>query len=239
MIPPPPTNWPGLDGNAVGCREKLKMLAENYAEVSQVLRDAFEDAILMGVDEAAMRQILADIVAGPGFPKAARRMKLIWLAAIGLTMAAPAWAQRSPVQAEQLPPLQQQWQQEGSPPVQQGPQAGAGPTGQDQGAESQSQPLPGAQPSQSTAATAQPNIWVPAQIAKLQALDKVNAQATALTIKVGQSAVLGSLTITVKACMVRPTDQPADAAAYLDVTDSHPDSPGFMAGCWKPSPRSR
>jgi len=71
VIPRPPTNWPGLDGNAVGCREKLKMLAENYAEVSQVLRDAFEDAILMGVDEAAMRRILADIVAGLDSPKRA------------------------------------------------------------------------------------------------------------------------------------------------------------------------
>ena len=40
------------------------MLAENYAEVSQVLQDAFEDAILMGVDESAMRKIFADIVAG-------------------------------------------------------------------------------------------------------------------------------------------------------------------------------
>ena len=69
MIPAPPANWPGLDGNAVGCREKLKMLAENYAEVSQVLRDAFEDAILMGVNEAAMRQILTDIVAGLDSPK--------------------------------------------------------------------------------------------------------------------------------------------------------------------------
>jgi len=69
MIPPAPTSWPGLDGNAVGCREKLKMLAENYAEVSQVLRDAFEDAILMGVDEQAMRQILSDIVAGLDSPK--------------------------------------------------------------------------------------------------------------------------------------------------------------------------
>ena len=69
MIPPPPTNWPGLDGNAVGCREKLKMLAENYAEVSQVLRDAFEDAILRGVNEAAMRQVLADVVAGLESPK--------------------------------------------------------------------------------------------------------------------------------------------------------------------------
>ena len=73
----------------------------------------------------------------------------------------------------------------------------------------------------------QPNIWVPARVAKLQALDKVNAQATALTIKVGQSASLGSLTITVKACVIRPADQPADAAAYLDVTDSHADSPAF------------
>ena len=40
MIPPPPTKWPGLDGNAVGCREKLRMLAENHAEVAQVLTDA-------------------------------------------------------------------------------------------------------------------------------------------------------------------------------------------------------
>jgi hypothetical protein len=71
VIPPPPTNWPGLDGSAVGCREKLKMLAENYAEVSEILRDVFEDAVLMGVNEAAMRQILADIVAGLDSPKQA------------------------------------------------------------------------------------------------------------------------------------------------------------------------
>lgn len=69
MIPPAPSAWPGLDGNSVGCREKLKMLAENYAEVSQVLQDAFEDAVLMGGDEAAMRKIFADIVAGLNSPK--------------------------------------------------------------------------------------------------------------------------------------------------------------------------
>jgi hypothetical protein len=71
VIPRAPASWPGLDGNAVGCREKLKMLAENYAEVSQVLRDAFEDAVLMGVNETAMRQILADVVAGLESPKRA------------------------------------------------------------------------------------------------------------------------------------------------------------------------
>jgi hypothetical protein len=71
MIPPAPANWPGLDGNAVGCREKLKMLADNYAEVSEILRDAFEDAVLMGVNEDAMRRILSDIVAGLESPRRA------------------------------------------------------------------------------------------------------------------------------------------------------------------------
>jgi hypothetical protein len=69
VIPPPPSQWPGLDGNAVGCREKLKMLTENYQELSQVLQDAFEDAVLMGVNEDAMRQILADVVAGLVSPR--------------------------------------------------------------------------------------------------------------------------------------------------------------------------
>jgi hypothetical protein len=69
VIPPPPAAWPGLDGNAVGCREKLKMLTENYEEVSEVLRDAFEDAILMGVEEHAIRGVLAAIVAGLDSPK--------------------------------------------------------------------------------------------------------------------------------------------------------------------------
>ena len=44
MIPPPPTNLAGTGRNPVGCREKLRMLAENHAEVAQVLQDAFEDA---------------------------------------------------------------------------------------------------------------------------------------------------------------------------------------------------
>ncbi len=45
------------------------MLAENHAEVAQVLQDAFEDAILMGVDEAAMRRILTELVAGLESPR--------------------------------------------------------------------------------------------------------------------------------------------------------------------------
>jgi len=55
--------WPKADGSPVDCREKLKMLAENEAELIGVMQDAFEDAILMGVDEAFLRARFAALVA--------------------------------------------------------------------------------------------------------------------------------------------------------------------------------
>jgi hypothetical protein len=64
------TIWPQPDGAPVSCREKLKMLDENHAELSQVMRDAFEDAVLMGVDAEAMRRILAEMVVGLKSPLA-------------------------------------------------------------------------------------------------------------------------------------------------------------------------
>ncbi|HEX4173398.1 MAG TPA: hypothetical protein VHY82_13085 [Acetobacteraceae bacterium] len=69
MIPPPPTTWPQSDGTPVSCREKLRMLSENHAELAQALQDAFEDAVLMGVDEQAMRRILTGMVEGLESPK--------------------------------------------------------------------------------------------------------------------------------------------------------------------------
>jgi hypothetical protein len=68
-----PATWPGPGGVPLSCREKLRTLEENHREAAQVLQDAFEDALLMGVDEAAMRAILADLVAGLRSPKLARR----------------------------------------------------------------------------------------------------------------------------------------------------------------------
>jgi len=73
MIPPPPTVWPGDDGNPLSCRDKLKVLAENHAELAQTLRDTFEDAILMGVEETAMRGILARMIDGLESPKRTSR----------------------------------------------------------------------------------------------------------------------------------------------------------------------
>lgn len=154
-------------------------------------------------------------------------MRSLLLAAPALLMASVGYPQTASIRSESLPPLQRQWQQEGSPPVQQAPipqgPYGSAATDQDEQAQTTSPPLAATPP-----ATAQrPQSWVRASVVKLQALDKVNAQTQALTIKVGGSATFGSLTIVAKACVVRPTDQPADAAAFLAVTDSHPDSPGF------------
>ena len=67
-----PKIWPGSDGAPVSCREKLKVLGENHAELAQTMQDTFEDAILMGVDEAAMRDILRSLIEGLESPKRAR-----------------------------------------------------------------------------------------------------------------------------------------------------------------------
>jgi uncharacterized protein (UPF0335 family) len=68
----PPARWPQPDGSAVSCREKLKMLTENHAELAQTMQDVFEDAVLMGVDETAMRAILDDMVRALASPRRGR-----------------------------------------------------------------------------------------------------------------------------------------------------------------------
>ena len=65
----PPAAWPGSDGAPISCREKLKVLAENHAEAAQMLADMLEDAVIMGVDEAEMRRIMAELVAGLPSPR--------------------------------------------------------------------------------------------------------------------------------------------------------------------------
>lgn len=42
---------------------------DNHAELAQTMQDAFEDGVLMGVDEAAMRRVLAEMVAALDSPK--------------------------------------------------------------------------------------------------------------------------------------------------------------------------
>ena len=60
--------WRQADGAPISCREKLRVLDDNQSELAQVTRDAFEDAILMGVDPEAFRarlHALADTLRDP------------------------------------------------------------------------------------------------------------------------------------------------------------------------------
>jgi hypothetical protein len=72
-----------------------------------------------------------------------------------------------------------------------------------------------------------PPAWLPRHGADLVALDKVAAQATPLSLDVGQSKTFGTLTIALRACDVRPPDVPADATAFLDITDGKAATPVF------------
>jgi hypothetical protein len=81
---------------------------------------------------------------------------------------------------------------------------------------------------QTTAPPAPPGAdWLRRPGVELQALDKVTARSTVLDGRVGQTLRFGSLSIVVTACVVRPPDRPADAAAFVQITDSHQGEPGF------------
>jgi hypothetical protein len=75
-----------------------------------------------------------------------------------------------------------------------------------------------------------PDAWVPKTTAELIVLDKLRAQPVSLSIKTGQSATYGSLTILVKGCDARPPDLPQNATAFLQITDSRGSAPVF--GGW-------
>ena len=67
---------------------------------------------------------------------------------------------------------------------------------------------------------------MPETTARLLVLDKIDSLSKDLTVKVGESAIYGALTISVQSCLVRPPNQPADATAFLVIDDSHKDEPG-------------
>ncbi len=55
--------WLDPEGKPVSCLEKIKVLNENLEEIRGLAQDAFEDAVLMGCDEAQFRQVLQELVA--------------------------------------------------------------------------------------------------------------------------------------------------------------------------------
>ncbi len=55
--------WLDPEGKPVSCLEKIKVLNENLEEIRELAQEAFEDAVLMGCDEAQFRQVMRELVA--------------------------------------------------------------------------------------------------------------------------------------------------------------------------------
>ncbi|MEJ7138807.1 hypothetical protein [Amphibiibacter pelophylacis] len=62
--PPDRIRWLKPSGAPVSCTEKVKVLDENYADLRQQLQDMLDDALLMGCDEAQVRQAFAHLALG-------------------------------------------------------------------------------------------------------------------------------------------------------------------------------
>ena len=54
--------WVKPDGSPVSCTEKVKVLNENYEELREALKDALEDAHLLGCSEKQIRQSFHDLI---------------------------------------------------------------------------------------------------------------------------------------------------------------------------------
>ena len=54
--------WIREDASAVSCTEKIKVMKENFDEISQLMQDAFEDGIIMEVSEKQIRDVLHHII---------------------------------------------------------------------------------------------------------------------------------------------------------------------------------
>lgn len=62
MSKKPLPTWVRDDKSVVACTEKIKVMQENFEEIQQMMQDAFEDGLLMEVNETQMRETLNAIV---------------------------------------------------------------------------------------------------------------------------------------------------------------------------------
>ena len=61
-----------------------------------------------------------------------------------------------------------------------------------------------------------------AEVATLQALDKILGRISTFEAKVGQSTRFGTLDIMVRACRTRPPEEPPESTAFLEIDDQRP-----------------
>lgn len=72
-----------------------------------------------------------------------------------------------------------------------------------------------------------PDAWKPGAVAELVLLDKLRAQPSTVSVEAGKSVVFEALTVAMTRCVTRPPDLPANAAAFLEITEKGSAAPVF------------
>lgn len=57
-----PPKWLKPDGTPVSCTEKVMVLDENYEDLAEAIKDALEDALVLGCSEAQVRASLHALI---------------------------------------------------------------------------------------------------------------------------------------------------------------------------------
>lgn len=57
-----PPKWLKPDGTPVSCTEKVMVLDENYEDLAEAIKDAIEDALVLGCSEAQVRASLHALI---------------------------------------------------------------------------------------------------------------------------------------------------------------------------------
>jgi hypothetical protein len=74
-----------------------------------------------------------------------------------------------------------------------------------------------------------PDTWIKKDQGTIRVLNKLDSTVQTISLHVGETVKLQSLSITLTGCAARPADLPADSTAHLKVVDSRSDGPSFDA----------
>jgi hypothetical protein len=124
----------------------------------------------------------------------------------------PQTAPTDPVPAAAPPPGEAEGAGEAMPPQEDVPPPEPTPVPR----AGQSKPVPPPPP---------PTVPTGPQAVVLQGLDKVTARISTIEVPVGGAAKFGSLTIVARACQKSPPEEPPEAAAFLEVTETPASAP--------------
>ena len=61
--------------------------------------------------------------------------------------------------------------------------------------------------------------WINGTVAQLQALDKITARISTLSVPIGEPIRFGTLEIVIQRCAFRPPEEPPENVAFLEITD--------------------